>query len=80
MKAKTRQYSSESNQSLAADQLAQMSIKGFYGKLEHIRELRPESKFHIGQIVRDDLSAIINICDWFQDGLQWWHTHRAYSA
>ena len=76
----------ELKESLDADQLEQRFIKSLYGKLEHIRELMPESKFHIGQIVKasaitDDLSAMINLWDWCKDDLQWWHTHLpAYSG
>ena len=37
----------ELKEALEADQLEQRFIRSFYGKLEHIRELMPESKFHI---------------------------------
>ena len=36
-------------EALEADQVEQRFLKSLYGKLEHIRELVPDSKFHIGQ-------------------------------
>ena len=39
-------------EAMDADQLEQRFLKSLYGKLEHVRELIPESKFHIGQIVK----------------------------
>ena len=65
----------ELREALEADQLNQWTIKSLYGKLEHVKELVPEAKFHIGQIVKassvtDDLSAMINIWDWCKDDLQ----------
>ena len=67
-------------EALEADQLEQRFLKSLYGKLEHIRELVPDSKFHIGQIVKAssvtaDLSAMINVWDWCKEELNWWYTY-----
>ena len=67
-------------EAMEADQLEQRVIKSLYGKLEHIRELIPNSKFHIGQIVRasavsEDLNARINIWDWCKHDMDWWYTY-----
>lgn len=66
-------------EALEADQVEQEFMKSLYGKLEHIRELIPCSKFHIGQIVKasaitENLRAMINIWDWCKDDISWWHT------
>ena len=39
-------------EALEVDQLEQRFLKSLYGKLDHIRELVADSKFHIGQIVK----------------------------
>lgn len=67
-------------EALEADQVEQRYLKSLYGKLEHIRELVPESKFHIGQIVKassitSDLSAMINLWEWCKEELYWWYTY-----
>ena len=51
-------------EALQADKVQQRVLKTLYGKLEHIRGLVPNSKFHIGKIVKassvsEDLKTMV---------------------